>query len=100
MAPIAKLVRMRVVDGRRDELVKTLEPVRAAAESDPGTETWTIHVDREHPDQVFVYERYRDQTAADAHDELPVLKEALGRTAALLTAPPEVVHAEILAASK
>jgi quinol monooxygenase YgiN len=100
MAPITKLVRMRVVDGRRDELVNTLEPVRAAAESDPGTEVWTIHVDREHHDQVFIYERYRDQAAADTHDQLPVLKEALARTGELLVAPPEVIHAEILATSR
>jgi quinol monooxygenase YgiN len=100
MAPIAKLVRMRVVDGRRDELVDALEPVRAAAESDPGTEVWTIHVNREDPDQVFVYERYRDQAAADSHDQLPVLKEALARTGDLLASPPEVIHAEILATSR
>jgi quinol monooxygenase YgiN len=99
MAPLAKLVRMHVVDGRRDELVEALEPVRAAAESDPGTEAWTIHVDREHPDQVFIYERYRDQAAADSHDELPVLKEAVGRVGAFLSEPPEVTHAEILAAA-
>jgi quinol monooxygenase YgiN len=99
MAPLAKLVRMHVVDGRRDELVEALEPVRAAAESDPGTEAWTIHVDREHPDQVFIYERCRDQAAADSHDELPVLKEAVGRVGAFLSEPPEVTHAEILAAA-
>ncbi|MDQ6821788.1 MAG: antibiotic biosynthesis monooxygenase [Actinomycetota bacterium] len=96
MAPIAKLVRMHVVEGRRDELIETLEPVRAAAESEPGTEMWTIHADREHPEQVFIYERYCDQAAADSHENLPALKEALGRTASLITGPPEVIHAEIL----
>ena len=100
MAPIAKLVRMRVVEGRRDQLVDTLEPVRAAAESDPGTEVWTIHVDREEPDQIFIYELYRDQAAADLHDQLPVLKAALARTGDLLAAPPEVIHADILATSR
>ncbi|MFZ0042003.1 MAG: antibiotic biosynthesis monooxygenase [Solirubrobacteraceae bacterium] len=97
MAPLAKLVRLHVIDSRREELVEALEPVRAAAESDPGTEAWIMHVDREHPNRVFIYERYRDQAAADAHDNLPVLKDALGRTEALLAEPPEVIHAEILA---
>lgn len=97
MAPIAKLVRMHVADGQRNELVAALEPVRAAAQSDPGTEAWTMHVDLARPDDVFIYERYRDQAAAVAHDELPVLKEAIGRVGALLTGPPEVIHAEILA---
>ena len=100
MTPIAKLVRMHVASGQRDELVSTLEPVRAAAHTDPGTEVWTIHVDREHPDEVFIYERYRDQAAADSHDELAVLKEAVGRVGAFLTGPPEVIHAEILATAE
>jgi quinol monooxygenase YgiN len=97
MEPIAKLVRMHVASGRRDELVEALEPVRVAAQSDPGTEVWTIHVDREDPDRVFIYERYRDQAAADSHDELPILKEAVGRVGAFLAGPPEVIHAQILA---
>ena len=97
MAPTAKLVRMRVVEGRRDELLKALEPVRAAAAGDPGTEIWTVHVDDERPDQVFIYERYRDQTAEDLHDRLSVLAEARERTGRLLAEPPEVIHAEILA---
>lgn len=100
MSPITKLVRMHVADGRRDELLAALEPVRSAARDDSGTEVWTVHVDRERPDQVFIYERYRDQAAANAHDDLPVLKEAIGRLGALLAGPPEVIHAEILATAE
>lgn len=100
MPPIAKLVRLPVADGRRDELVAVLEPVRRMAEEDPGTETWTIHVDRDRPNRVFIYERYRDQAAADAHDESPVLKTALESTRGLLAGPPEVIHGDILAMSR
>lgn len=100
MPPIAKLVRLPVAEGRRDELVAALEPVRGLAESDPGTEVWSIHADREHPDRVFIYELYRDQAAAEAHDESPTLKAALQRTREFLSGPPEFLHGELLATSR
>ena len=100
MPPIAKLVRMRVADGRRDELLDGARARAAAAKGDAGTEVWIMHANQSAPNEVFIYERYRDQAAADAHDQLPVLKVALERTGACLAAPPEVIHAEILAAAE
>lgn len=100
MPPIAKLVRLPVAEGRRDELVAALEPIRSLAEADPGTEVWTIHADTGDPNRVFIYEVYRDQTAEDAHDRSPVLKETLQSTSVLLTGPPEIIHGEILATSR
>jgi quinol monooxygenase YgiN len=100
MPPVAKLVRLHVADGRRDELLEMLEPVRQAAEGDAGTVMWTMHAIKAQPNEVFIYERYRDQAAADAHDQLPALKVALQRTGPCLAAPPEVIHAEILAAAE
>jgi (4S)-4-hydroxy-5-phosphonooxypentane-2,3-dione isomerase len=98
MPPVAKLVRMRVADGRRADLAAILEPVRAAAAEDPGTEAWSLHGDRSDPDLVFIYERYRDQEALEAHDQLPVLREAIAQVGAVLQGPPEVIEADVLAA--
>ena len=100
MPRIAKLVRLSVAEGQRDALIAALEPVRTMAESDPGTEVWSIHADRERPDRVFVYELYRDEAAAEAHDQSPVLKQALQKTSAFLTGPPEFLHGELLASSR
>lgn len=97
MSAVAKLVRMRVAEGRRDDLLAVLEPVRVAASEDPGTEIWSIHGSPEDPGQVFIYERYRDRAALDAHDELPVLREAIGQLRGLLEGAPEVLRAEVLA---
>lgn len=99
MSAVAKLVRMRVAAGRQDDLLAVLEPVRAAASGDPGTETWSIHGSLEDPGLVFIYERYRDQAALEAHDQLPELREALAQVGDLLEGAPEVVEADVLAAS-
>jgi quinol monooxygenase YgiN len=99
MPQIAKLVRLKVAEGQREQLVAALAPVRELAAGDPGTEVWTIHADDASPDDLFIYELYRDQAAADAHDESPVLKSALQSTAVFMAGPPEFIHGEVLTSS-
>jgi quinol monooxygenase YgiN len=99
MPQVAKLVRLQVVDGQRDQLVAALDPVRELAAGDAGTEVWTIHARGGNPNEVFIYELYRDQAAADTHDESPVLKTALQATHVFMAAPPEIIHGEVLASS-
>jgi quinol monooxygenase YgiN len=96
VSQVAKLVRLSVNAGQRDHLLEALAPVRELAAADPGTELWTIHLDHESPDRLFIYERYRDQAAADAHDQSPVLKDALQRTGAFLAGPPEIFEGDVL----
>jgi quinol monooxygenase YgiN len=100
MSKVAKLVRLSVKAGQRDQLVAALASVRELAAADPGTDLWTIHADDESPERLFIYECYRDQAAAEAHDQSPVLKEALQRTGAFLTGPPEIIHGEVLESSR
>jgi quinol monooxygenase YgiN len=99
MPQIAKVVRLKVLDGQREQLVAALAPVAEMAAADPGTEVWTIHADDADPNDVFIYEVYRDQAAADAHDESPVLKSTLQSTGALMAGPPEFIHGKVLASS-
>ncbi len=100
MPQIAKFVRLSVAPGQREQLVAALAPVRGLAEGDPGTELWTIHLDRDNPNQLFIYECYRDQAALDAHDESPLLKAVLQSTSAFLTGPPEIIHGDVLESSR
>jgi quinol monooxygenase YgiN len=91
MPQVAKLVRLQVVDGQRDQLVAALDPVRELAAGDAGTEVWTIHARGGNPNEVFIYELYRDES--------PVLKTALQATHVFMAAPPEIIHGEVLASS-
>lgn len=100
MPPIVKLVQLHVAEGRRQELLELLEPVRAAAAEDPGTEAWAVHADRSRPDQIFIYERYRDHAAAEIHEALPVLREAIAGIGACLARPPSVIDADLLFAAE
>jgi hypothetical protein len=50
MPPIAKLVQLQVSEGRRDELLVLLEPVRAASAEEPWTERRAVHA----PPRVIV----------------------------------------------
>ena len=59
-----------------------------------------MHADSSDPDRIFIYERYQDESAAEAHDALPVLRAALPLVAECVTEPPEVIHAEILASAE
>jgi quinol monooxygenase YgiN len=100
MPPVVKLVSLHAAAGRREQLLRVLEPVRAASLDAPGTQTWTLHADSSDPDRMFIYERYQDESAAEAHDALPVLRAALPLVAECVTEPPEVIHAEILASAE
>ncbi len=99
MTQVAKLVRLKVAEGQREQLVAALDPVRELCASEPGTEQWTIHFESDNPNEVFIYECYRDQAAADAHDESPVLKAALQNSGAFLAGPPEIIHGEVRAST-
>jgi quinol monooxygenase YgiN len=100
MPPIAKVVRLSLVEGRRDQLVVALGPVRALAENDPETESWTMHADEADPNRVFIYECYRNRAAAERHDQSPVLKQALASVSSLLAGPPEIILGEVLASAR
>ncbi len=100
MPPVVKLVSLHAADGRREQLLQALEPVRAASLDASGTQTWTLHADSSDPNRIFIYERYEDAAAAAAHDALPALREALPLVAECVSGPPEVIHAEILASAE
>lgn len=74
----------RVRDECREELLATLAEFVEASRREPGTLLYLVHVERDRPDLVWTYERYRDQAAYFAHADSPRHRAFKERVVALV----------------
>lgn len=68
MSTKGHVVRIVAQPGRRDELISILQPMFPQVEKEPGTLLYLLHVSTDHPDEVWVYERFADETAFIEHN--------------------------------
>jgi len=78
-----------------DELEADLRGLAQATRSEPGARGYSVL--RQPDDRFFVFERYADRAAFDAHFAADHLTGFLARAAALLVGPPTVESGEELA---
>ncbi|MEV8548032.1 antibiotic biosynthesis monooxygenase family protein [Streptomyces sp. NPDC051572] len=69
------LARLVARPGGRDELVAALQPMFAQVEKEPGTLLYLMHISTEEPDVVWMYERFADEAAFEAHAVSPIHSE-------------------------
>jgi quinol monooxygenase YgiN len=93
---VVKLISIVPDPDRREELLSLLDTVKRASEQEPGTEVWTLHTSRSDQSRLYLYERYRDEEAVEAHDELPELRELLSRIGDLVAETPSVEILDVL----
>ena len=60
-------VRWTIKDGELDAVLAALRPLVEASRAEPGCETYQAHRDPENPNAIFLYERYVDEAAYQAH---------------------------------
>jgi len=53
--------------GREDEVAIIFEKLQAASRQEPGCLMYTVHRHVDDPRRFFIYERYRDEAALEAH---------------------------------
>ena len=90
MARVGALAKLTARAGAGAELLALLEGRVAAAQEEPGTELFVVHVDPQLADAVWVYEVYADAEAERAHMATPGYAEASAMLERLLGAEPEV----------
>ena len=57
--------------GNETEVREILEALGAKSRREPGALAYTTHVDPDDPRELFIYEKYRDEAAFEAHQQSP-----------------------------
>lgn len=84
------LVELQATPGQGPRVLELLRQLRAATAREPGAVAYLIHHATDDTDRVVLYERYADQTAADAHMASEPVQEALAAFGGLLASPPRL----------
>jgi quinol monooxygenase YgiN len=91
----AVIVTLTAKDGRRDELLAALEPVRAFAQTEPGTLVYAAHTSERDPNKVWMYEVYTDVEAFRAHGGSEVMRTHGPALEGLLAEPQVIVRCDV-----
>jgi len=83
--------------GSGPAVVRVLEQVMQATREEPGALSYAIHQAYDDPDCIHLYERYRDESAGNAHMQSAHVAAALAKFEQLLAEPPTVVRLSLRA---
>ena len=84
------LIRFRAAPGKGPDLAQHLTATAGRFTSETGTDLWLVHQSLTAPDEIWVYELYRDQAGKAAHEASPAYAAARAITGSLLGGAPEV----------
>jgi quinol monooxygenase YgiN len=90
MTKVGLLIKFTAKDGQRDALAAHLGGLTPIAQSEAGTELWTVHASPTEPNAVWLYEVYSSPQALEAHNATPANAAAKARTGELTDGPPQV----------
>jgi len=96
MGKVAMIAKMTAAEGKREELLETLQGVFPEVEKEQGTELYLLHRDEREPDVVWMYELYTDNDGFRAHASNAALKEVATSLIGLLAGPPEMTRLELV----
>ena len=84
------VAKMTAVEGKRDELVATLDRLLEAVAGEEGTEVYAMHLDAADADVVWFYELYADMDALTAHGGSEAMQAVGPDLTTLLAGRPEL----------
>ena len=93
MAKVSMLAKLKVHEGKGDELVAAFSAIFEQVDTEPGTEVYVLNRGKDDPDLFWFYELYTDVDALGAHGT----SEAMGAAAGVfgpLIAESELVLGE------
>lgn len=67
MSTVGQFRQIRLKTGTRDRYLQLQMPLCRCVESEPGSLIYLLHTDKEQPDSVWLYARFRDATALAVH---------------------------------
>jgi len=88
---LAVIAKIKVKDGKADELVQLLKDILPSVKQEEGTLYYTVNRDRADPNMVVVVEKYKDDTAFGVHSASPQLAELFGKAQALVDGDMELI---------
>ena len=90
MAKISMLAKLRVKEGKGDELIAAFAPIFDQVEREPGTELYALNRAKDDPDVFWFYELYTDEDALGAHGSSDAMAQA-GPSFGALIADSELI---------
>lgn len=90
MPEIALIAKITARPGARADALAAFAPLLAQADAEVGTTAYLVHADADDPDVIWMYERYADAEAHEAHRRSEVMKTAGRALGEHLAGPPEI----------
>lgn len=87
MIVVAKL---KAKAGQEEKMEQALRDMVPKVESEPGTQTYTLHRAQKDPRTFMFYEKYQDADALKQHSQTPYFKELFRVLTPMLDGAPEV----------
>ena len=94
---VAVIAKIRVKQGKADELVQLLKDILPSVRKEEGTLYYTVNRDRTDPNLVVVVEKYKDDGAFGAHSSTPYLAELFGKAQSLVEGDMELMMMDEIA---
>jgi len=89
--------KLKVVEGKGDELENEFRKLVAKVAQEPGTAVYTVHRKTDSPDEFLVYEKYKNGDALKFHMSTEYFKEFSKSIASILDGRAEIgVYNEII----
>ena len=88
--PFALIVNIKVKAGKEKELETTFAPCIAATKKEPGCIAYELNRDPDEPTTYFMYEKFKNIAALEAHLQTEHIKTFLSKAGDLLASPPEL----------
>jgi quinol monooxygenase YgiN len=76
VAKVSMLARLKVHEGKGDELIAAFGSIFDQVENEPGTELYALNRAKDDPDSFWFYELYTDVDALGAHGSSEVMANA------------------------
>jgi (4S)-4-hydroxy-5-phosphonooxypentane-2,3-dione isomerase len=91
MPKVALVSRIKVRDGKADELIAAFRPVLEQTDKEPGTLLYALHRSRDDRDLFWVCELYADEDAFAAHSRSDAMAAATPVLAGLIVDPELII---------
>jgi quinol monooxygenase YgiN len=91
MSKISVIAKLTAAEGKSDELGAALADLIAAADEEPGLETYSVHAADDEPGVYYFFELYTDADAKAVHGKGERMRAAMGALGGCLAGRPEVI---------
>jgi (4S)-4-hydroxy-5-phosphonooxypentane-2,3-dione isomerase len=98
MAKVSLLAKLRVKEGKGDDLIAAFQPLLQQVEEEPGTLLYIMHRAKDDPDVFWFSELYADDDAFAAHSSSDAMAETAPAFGDLIAEAEMIVSEPVLAA--